>query len=356
LLDSAIVYLNRTDGAVDASYMARGDKMYNGDRTKWLKFAHGLYAINLSHYNNKPTLYKPADVIAHVDQSFTSNADDALWSFPGTQNDDKNMLGPTRDNFSGYRQTQFVVALMDGTVFGPVDPRMKRMLVPAPDSVYRGLDPDLSTPYANLPAAQRPESPYGYVNAPPPNSTGVYLYSDAVKVPAMTYAQLQFVKAEAAYHMGDKATALAAYKNGVSAHIDFVNARNSEDGQHVTQITAAEKSAFLGDPRIIPTDPNALTLTMIMSQKYIAQWSWAFNEVWMDMRRYHYTDTELATGQQIYPGFELPQTLDTRNENQPVYRLRPRYNSEYVWNAASLDAIGALALNYHTKPLWIVTP
>src|SRR5256884_9564164 len=36
LLDSAIVLLQRTDGAVDAVYLARGDKMYNGDRTKWL--------------------------------------------------------------------------------------------------------------------------------------------------------------------------------------------------------------------------------------------------------------------------------------------------------------------------------
>jgi hypothetical protein len=92
----------------------------------------------------------------------------------------------------------------------------------------------------------------------------VYLYSDAVRVPAMTYAQLQFIKAEAAYHMGNKPLALAAYKNAIAAHIDFVNARNSEDGQHVTQISSAEKAAFLADTRIVPTDPNALTLTMIM--------------------------------------------------------------------------------------------
>jgi hypothetical protein len=354
-LDSALVYLNRTDGAVDATYMARGDKMYNGDRVKWLKFAHALYAIHLNHYSNKSS-YDPAAVVSHVDQSMTSNADDALWSFPNTQNDDRNFMGPTRGNFTSYRQTQFIVGLMDGTVFGAVDPRMTRMLVPAPDSVYRGLDPNLSNPYTSMPAAQRPMNPFGYVDPPPPNSPGVYMFSDQVQMPAITYAQIQFVKAEAAYRMGDKATALAAYKNGIAAHIDFVNARNSEDGQHVTQISAAEKAAFLADPNIVPTDPNALTLSMIMSQKYIAEWGWAFDETWMDMRRYHYTDLDPATGEQVYPGFQIPRTLDSRNENLPVYRLRPRYNSEYVWNQAGLDAIGGLDLNYHTKPLWIVTP
>jgi hypothetical protein len=354
-LDSAIVYLNRTDGAVDATYMSRGDKMYDGDRVKWLKLAHALYAINLSHYNNKSS-YDPAAVISHVDQSFTSNADDALWSFPNTQNNDRNFMGPTRGNFTGYRQTQFIVGLMDGTVFGVEDPRIGRMLVKAPDSVFRGLDPDRPTPYSELPEDKRPMNPFGYVDSPPANSPGVYMFSDQVQAPVLTYAQLQFVKAEAAYHMGDKATALDAYKKGIAAHIDFVNARNAEDGQHVTQISSAEKAAFLNNPQIVPTDPNALTLTMIMSQKYIAVWAWAFNEVWMDMRRYHYTDTDPVTGQPIYPGFELPLTLDARNEGLPVYRLRPRYNSEYVWNQSGLEPIGALELNYHTKMLWIVTP
>jgi hypothetical protein len=35
-----------------------------------------------------------------------------------------------------------------------------------------------------------------------------------------------------------------------------------------------------------------------------------------------------------------------------VYRARPRYNSEYLYNVAELDRIGALALDYHTKEMW----
>ena len=68
----------------------------------------------------------------------------------------------------------------------------------------------------------------------------------------MTYSQLQFVKAEAAFKMGDQATALTAYRNGISSHIDFVNARNPTTIRRRRRSRAAEKAAFLADPNIVP--------------------------------------------------------------------------------------------------------
>lgn len=355
LLDSAIVLLQRTDGAVDATYLGRTDKIYNGNRTKWLKFAHGLKALNLNHYSNKST-YDPATVIAEVNLSFSSSADDALLAYPATQNDDINFWGRTRNNISSYRQTQFVVNLMNGTAFGGVvDPRMSRMLSPSPDAAYRGLDPNV-VGFGALTTAQQPNNFHGYAGTGGAQLPGRYLFDDKAKVPNMTYAQLQFVKAEAAYRMGDKPTALIAYTAGVSAHIDWVNARNSDNGQSPTQITAGEKSAFLANTNIIPATAAALTLTQIMSQKYIALWGWGHNEIWMDMRRYHYTDIDPASGVQVYPGFTTPTTLYPDNGGRIVQRIRPRYNSEYVWNRPGLDAIGGLALDYHTAPLWITLP
>ena len=135
-----------------------------------------------------------------------------------------------------------------------------------------------------------------------------------------------------------------------------MNARNQDNGQQATQITAAEKAAFLADPNIIPASAAGLTLTQIMSQKYIALWGWGHNEIFMDMRRYHWTDIDPASGKQVYPGFAPPTTLYPDNNGKIVQRIRPRYNSEYVWNVAGLDAIGGLALDYHTKPLWITQP
>lgn len=356
LLEEGIKNLERTEGAVDRAYLAQGDKIYNGDREKWLKFAYGLLAMNLNHYGPNKASYDPAAVIAAVDRSFTSNADDALLAYPATFNNDTNFLGRSRGNFVWYRQTEFVVGLMDGTQFGgAVDPRISRMLSPSPDGTYRGVDP-MVVGFGAMSVSQRPNNLYGYPGSGGLQQSGRYLFSDKVSMPAMTYAQLQFIKAEAAFHKGDKALALQAYRNGISAHIDFVNARNREDNQSPSQITAAEKQAFLSNPEIVPTNPGALTLTQIMSQKYIAQWAWGHNELWLDMRRYHYTDTGPVSGRQVFPGFEIPTNLYADNAGKPVYRLRPRYNSEYVWNVPALESIGGLAPDYHTKPLWIVQP
>ncbi len=354
LLDEAIALLQRSDGAVDVAYLAVGDKLYNGDRTKWMKLAYGLKALTLNHFSNKST-YSPADVIAAVDNSFTSNADDPVFTYPGlsTDNADRNFFGRTRGNLPSYRQTTFTVGLMDGTQFGGVvDPRMSRMLAPDSTGVYRGIDPNVG--YGSLANKNRPWNLHGYFGTGGLNLPGRYLFDDKAKTPLMTYAQLQFVKAEAAYKMGNMALARTAYLNGVSAHIDFVNTRNAElANPAITAISAAEKAAFLASPEIAPA---TVTLSHILSQKFIAQWGWGHNEVWMDMRRYHYTDMDPASGTQVFRGFSIPTNLYPDNGGLPVQRIRPRYNSEYVWNRAGLDAIGGLALDYHTKPMWIIQP
>lgn len=357
LLGLAIENLSRTDGAGDPVFTARGDKLYNGDRAKWLKLAQGMKALNLNHYSNKSS-YRPADVIAAVDASFASNADDALMTYPGIATDlgDMNFWGASRGNLNTRRQTRFVVGLLDGTQFGTVDPRLSKMLAPDSTGVYRGLDPAVAN-FGTLTTAQRPWLLYGYpTQADALRKPGKYLFDDKSKIPAMTYAQLQFIKAEAAYRSGNRALALTAYRNAVSAHIDFVNARNQEIGGPA-QITAAEKAAFLASPSVVPTDPNLLTLTHIMSQKYIAQWAWAHVELWTDMRRYDYVAVDPASARQVYPGFALPTTnLHPDNLGKPVQRIKPRLNSEYVWNQQGLSAVGGLAIDYHTLPMWITEP
>ena len=79
----------------------------------------------------------------------------------------------------------------------------------------------------------------------------------------------------------------------------------------------------------------------------------------MDLRRFHYTDIYAGEARQAFPGFALPTNLDADNQGKPTYRLRPRYNSEYVWNLKGLSQITPIpgtAADYQTSPLWIIQP
>jgi hypothetical protein len=363
LCNKAIELLNRSDGKVSATFAGKGDLIYAGDRIKWKKFAYAILAINASRLSNKSSLYNPNDVIRYVDSSFTSNSDNAYLKFAGTVNDDTNFLGPLRNNFLVGRTSKFMASLMDGSIFGVADPRRRIMLPPSlniinsvPGAQYIGVTPELG--YTSIAANDRPYNCYGLnsVANNPVGTVGMYVFRNNSSFPILTYSQLQFIKAEAAFRAGNKTTAIAAYTNGVSSAVDFANLyAGSVSFGTIAVISAAEKTAYLGDVNIIPTDENLLTMAQIMSQKYIHQWSWACLETWCDLRRFHYTDTYGTEATQVFPGFALP-AFAPENNGKSIQRMRPRYNSEYVWNLTSLTAIGATATDYHTVPVWFTVP
>ncbi len=120
---------------------------------------------------------------------------------------------------------------------------------------------------------------------------------------------------------------------------------------NTTTISAAERTAYLASPNV-KSSAATLTITDIMLQKYIALWGWGFNETWVDMRRYHYRDLDVATGLPVYRGFITPTALPAINAGKLATRIRPRYNSEYVWNLEELTRLGATAIDYHVKEMW----
>ena len=341
LCQEAVKNLSRADGRVSTASLGRGDKIYNGDRLKWKKFTYGLLAINAHHLSKKAT-YKPDQVIAYVDSAFASNADDAQFIFNGLSTADGSFFGPLRQNLQFYGQSAFTLRLLDGTVFGGVkDPRLPIMLSVSGDGTFRGILPGLGQSTAtSIPVPTRVLSPWGTtlgVN-PPVGTTGRYIFTDKGPFPLMTYAQLQFIKAEAAFIKGDNATALAAYRKGIEAHMaaPYVN------------VPAADRATYLASPLVMPTAAT-LTLSQIMLQKYIAQWGWGFLEQWADMRRYNYST-------EVFQTLAFPQTLFLNNNGKLAQRMRPRYNSEYLWNAEALRPLGGFELDYHTKPVWFTQP
>lgn len=380
--------LNYADRAIGkTNNMTNADFVYGGNMSKWKKFVYGLLAINYNNLSNKAG-YKPDSVIAFCDKSFASVEDDFVVPFDATKNDNTNFYGTYRNNIGTFKQSNFMVHLLDGTTlagntdFSNRDPRIRHLLTASNDTTngnggYRGLDPGVGDPYNSLNApSSYAVGSTNWVNARqkvpvlwgdslyanPSASTfstaaGKYLFQNKAVLPVMTYAEIQLIKAEAALH-GEKPTvAYEAYLNGINGHFDFINRnygglRGSANLYNGSAISATERARYLASGNVAQSAAE-LTLTDIMSQKYIALFGWGWVETWVDLRRYHYNkDIDPQTGEPVYRTFLFPATFAVDNNGLPVQRVRPRYNSEYVWNIQALRNVGALNPDYHTYEMW----
>ena len=400
ILRLAITNLSRTDVEATTTRLIKGDFVYNGNNARWIKFAWGLLARNAHRITNKAN-YNADSVIAFCNRSMVDINDDFLIPFDAVKNDDANFYGTFRDNLTQFRQSDFIVRLLDGTALTGIaptsanafnrDPRMKHMLTASEDTTngnggFRGVAAGVGDPNAVLTelttfypvgstnwinARKRVplvwlDSSYQVARGSTNPSASVfstlykrYLFGDKVVLPIMTASEIQIIKAEAAFRKGDAATALTAYTNGINLHFDFINRSNFPRANGViynaSPITAASRSAYLASDNVKKT-PATLTLTDIMLQKYVALWGWGFFETFVDIRRYHWLDLDPLTGQQVYKTFAFPVPFFADNLNKPVYRVRPRFNSEYVWNRDELLRIGGLNLDYHTYETWFSKP
>lgn len=388
---AAIGYLARTDGNNNQNSFARGDRVYGGDVNKWTKFVYGLRARNWHRLSNKPD-YNPDSVIAFVNKSFTSPADNFLVSHTATRNDDSNPLGPARDNLVVRKQGRFIVQLLDGTNFygntTPTsrDPRIRGMLTVSPDTAtttanmpsqnggYRfiapaGGDPNTAAlPVNNLQGIptnplfrQRPTTPYidSAITNPGLNnfaaSIGKYVFRNNALYPVMAYHELLFIKAEAQQRRGLNADAITSYRDAINAHFTFVNFFNSNANPGIPSITALQQSTYMSSPAVVQVG-GTITLTDIMLQKYIGDYGWNLLECWSDMRRYHYFDLDPITGLQVYRQYIIPAYSAANQGLKPQYRFRPTGVSENDWNLNELRRIGALNVDYHTYEMWFSKP
>ncbi len=359
----AISFLNRTDGAVSQANLAIGDAFfYNGDVNKWKKFVYGILArsyMNLSRKSDFISRGYADSAIKYANLSLATNADNALVKVSGGSiSAVNNFFGPFRGNIGAIRQSAFIANLMSGAnpqaFAGVSDPRRYYMLRENLNGTFKGFTPWLGA--TGLTANDYPKNFWGH---PTPNSTlasnpdsSRFLYQNTSPWPMMTASEIQFIIAEAAYLKGDKPMALTAYGNAISLNFDMITTTYPQNVPAVFAITPASKAAYMN--AVVPGVSTGLTLSQIMLQKYIALYGWGVQQTWTDMRKYNYTDLDPGTGIQVYAGFTPPSgtNLIATNNGKLVYRCRPRYNSEYLYNIPELTRLGALALDYNTVKPW----
>ena len=197
-------------------------------------------------------------------------------------------------------------------------------------------------------------------------STGSFQVRPVSDQEIVTYHEMCFIKAEVNMRKGDKNAALAAYKEGIKAHIDMMQAKLTE-----------WKAAGYNNPDMWPMDQNAinayllsnavcqdagsLTMADIMLQKYIAMGCSIEN--YNDMRRFNYSAGNIGSFGVVYPGFQRgplfagQSQLTGKSPTEVNYWIRrwmlpPTYELNY-------NSINALAMNPHAgdvniwgMPVW----
>ena len=370
LSHEALTYLNKTGDNASQTNLAKGDAFfYKGDVSKWKKFVYGVLARSFNHLTNKAD-YKADSVLFYTNLAMKESTDDGLVKFTASLvSATNNMFGPFRANLGGastvsptaIRQGAFIANLMSGanSAFpGVADPRAIYILRLNANNTFKGVEPNKGQ--AVLAANDRPENFWGVPqitanNTAPANDLNCrFIFRNDAPFPVMTATEISFMRAEAAFLKGDRATALVAYKDGIAKHFDLLMNYYNTNVPAASLLTATIKANFLADPKVVPANAADLTLSMIMLQKYIAMFGYGTFETWTDMRRYHYVDLDKTTGKQVFTDFVVPTGTGLFEDNggKLVYRMRPRFNSEYVWNINELARIGATQLDYHTKEQW----
>lgn len=204
------------------------------------------------------------------------------------------------------------------------------------------------------------------LNAGAVGSTGSFQTRPVSDFEIMTYHEACFIKAEVLFRKGDKAGALAAYKAGIKAHLDYMQKKlTAWKGQGFSNpdmlpMDDSKISAYLASDAVCQ-NASDLKMSDIMLQKYVAMGCSLEN--WNDMRRFNYGAGNIADFGVVYPGmdrsvlFTGTDKLKGTSKDDPKYwprRWRLPATLELSYNEAQ-----ALAINKHAEdtdiwsyPVW----
>ncbi len=265
--------------STDSAGLGSADPVYSGDLSEWVKFANSLRArLAMRIVNVDPGTASTQLAAAFSDPGgvFASNDDDAKIIWPG----DGQYDNPWADNFQSRDDHRMSQTLMNQMVpFN--DPRVPVYAQPVLDSsvfhngyggMPNGLNADTAGMWFNK--ASRP----GVIFYPGATSYGTFGDGSGLRLPSyiMTYAEVMFIKAEAAQRsVGglSPAEAEADYYAGVQASMDQWGVT---DGAAIT--------AFEGTPGVAYTPGIPAGLNEIAIQKYIALFGDG-TQAWAEWRR-----------------------------------------------------------------------
>lgn len=260
------------------------DLIYGGDVNKWKRFANSLrlrLAMRIRYADENLAKEQVADVLKG--DLMSANEDNA---FIMTNTDIRDNMSPifiawdNGDRARPWIAGQTIVENLKNNN----DPRLPVYVDPAPDgtSGYRGLPIalylDEKLPY--------PEGSFSFI--------GAYLYSSPViKLNILTYAEVEFLRAEAVLLGWAPGDAETYYRNGITAAM-----KNTQDLMSVAEpeatipasvtLTDADVSGFLSSGAAKLDGTFEENLEKIITQKYIALFPLDSYEAFAEQRRTGY--------------------------------------------------------------------
>ena len=249
LLNEGISILNSAPGT---GLIPKGDDlMFGGDPSLWIKFAHSLKARYYLHLV-KVNPSNASSALTEAALGFVAVGEDASFNF-GPSETSANPFYQFNDQRGDISYSGNLISYMISTN----DPRIDEYA-------------DTST-----------------------GAMGAFFGSKESPVDFMTYAELKFIQAEAAFRTGDLNTASLAFKASV------------------LRINGSSDPVFEG---VVANESSAtITLDKIMMQKYVAMYS--NPESWSDWRRTNIPVLTPTAGSAIPRSFWYPESEVNYNTN-----------------------------------------
>ncbi|HZI43062.1 MAG TPA: SusD/RagB family nutrient-binding outer membrane lipoprotein [Gemmatimonadaceae bacterium] len=308
-----------------SSSLGAADPIYQGNKTKWIRFANSLRARDAMRIiNADPATANTQLTAALAGGVFTSNADNAQLDWPG----DNIFNNPWAVNFSSRDDDRMSKTLID-TLNHYNDPRVAVYAMPAAATgQYAGQPNGLTnaTAVAYSDSASRP----GAIFYPGPVAYGTGNYGGTGgSQPSylMTFAEVSFIKAEAAERgIGGLTAAQAAtfYNQGITA---------SMNQWGITSPTTI--NAYLSQPQVVYQGGTA-GLKQIALQKWIALFSDG-GEAWFEWRRTcipNLVPSKVAIFSYVPRRFEYPTSELSANGAQvqaATSHMGGNDNNTHVW-------------------------
>jgi hypothetical protein len=307
-LDKAIPMLTSTKDVIS------GDILYKGDLSKWVRLAYSLKVRYLIRISKKVDVSAQLQTVINQNKLFRNNADNAVIPFLSSAPNQWFLINEREGRYADVRMSKtsenIFNSLGDARIGVYFKPTILSFSAGTPQ--YKGLPNGLSRASQNV---------FNFNDI----SLIGKLFRDepqGVNAPIMTYAELQFILAEAALKNLIPGTAATYYTVGIQASHDYFK--------------VAAPAGYFTKMGVVLNGTN--DLQKIMTQKWISNFLNGY-EAWIDIRR---------TG---FPQITIPQ--DNLNANKFPVRFRYPATEQAANRTNYEDAIKRIGGDtYDNKGWW----